>query len=129
MSLAHGKYTIEVEGNIILLRLFGAFNEQGTKLFTTQMIQTIDALNKKPFCILVNDLEVTGGTPEAYAELERYNQWLNKQKLLAKAMVIKSAVTLAIIDRYAPARQQQNIAVFDNEPDAISWLKSTQNLA
>ena len=65
-----------------------------------------------------------GGTPEAYKELEDYNKWLNSQNLLAKAMVINSMITLDIINMYSPSRGEQKSETFDNETDAIAWLKT-----
>lgn len=101
----------------------GSFNELGAENFTLAMREAIVTFNGKAFSILVDDLEVIGGTPQAYAELESYNQWLNSQNMIAKAMVIDSPVTLAIIEKYAPSREKQNIAIFDNRADAIYWLK------
>lgn len=126
MTVAHGEHNIKVQDNIIFLKLFGSFNDAGTENFTRAMKKTIATFNGSPFSILVDDLEVIGGTPEAYAELESYNQWLNGQNMIAKAMVIDSPVTLAIIEKYAPSREQQNIAIFNNQVDAVNWLKTQQ---
>jgi len=123
LTVPHGEYKLNIDGNILNLQLIGAFNEIGAQQFTSAMKASIKALNGQPFAILVNDLEVIGGTPEAYAELEEYNQWLNTQKLVAKAMVIISPITLAIVDKYAPSRNEQNIAVFNTEEPALIWLK------
>ncbi len=125
MTVAHGEHTIDIQGDIILLKLIGSFNEMGAAKFTKGMKDAILSLKGAPFAILVDDLEVIGGTPEAYAELELYNQWLNTQNMRAKAMVIDSPVTLAIIEKYAPSRAKQNISIFNNRDDAILWLKAS----
>jgi len=124
VSEAHGEHFIRVDENIIYVTLIGSFNDIGAENVTRAMKATINRFNGTAFSILVNDLKVSGATPEAYAVVENYNQWLNGQNMTAKAVVISSSVTLAIIEKYAPSRQQQNIATFDNEPDAIAWLKS-----
>jgi len=126
MTIAHGEHRINIQDGIIYLKLIGSFNDVGAKNFTRAMKEAITTFKGASFSILVDDLEVIGGTPEAYAELEKYNQWLNTQNMCAKAMVIDSPVTLAIIEKYAPSRDQQNISVFNNQTDAVKWLKTQQ---
>jgi hypothetical protein len=65
-----------------------------------------------------------GATPEAYQELENYNVWLNSQKLIGKAMVITSSITLDVIDKLSPSRAAQQTKNFSNEDDAMKWLQS-----
>lgn len=124
MTIAHGEHQISIQDSIIYLKLIGSFNDVGAKNFTDAMKTVIATFNGATFAILVDDLDVIGGTPEAYAELEKYNIWLNTQNMRAKAMVIDSPVTLAIINKYAPSREYQNIDVFDNRAEAVTWLKT-----
>ena len=99
------------------------FNELGVKKFTDAVRQFVGSLNGRAFGVLINDLKLEGGTPEAYAELEEYNQWLNTQHLVAKAMVIESSTHRDIINKLSPSRSQQNIEYFKSEQDALTWLK------
>ncbi len=122
--MEHGGHSIVVNGNIIVLKLTGAFNEYGVFKFTQDVKGVIESFNGKIFSILVNNLELLGGTPEAYAELEKYNKWLNNQNMVAKAMVIKSSATLGIINSLVPSIKLQNMKDFDNKYEAIEWLKS-----
>lgn len=124
MSVEHGEVTIEVRGNIIIARTVGAFNEYGAQKFTQGIRSAVDDMQGDSFLILINNLEFLGGTPEAYQVLETYNVWLNQQKLIAKAMVITSNITLDVIDKLSPSRASQQTKRFDNEADAVIWLKS-----
>ncbi|WP_158769795.1 hypothetical protein [Paraglaciecola sp. L1A13] len=124
MSLEHGNYSISVEGNIIILELSGCFNEYGTQALTKNIIATIETFHGAPFSIVVSNLAVEGFTPEAYTELNRYNIWLNTQNMVAKAMVSKINALVKIDDIRIPAKSAQNVAVFNNIPDAIKWLHS-----
>lgn len=124
MTIAHGEHQISIQDSIIYLKLIGSFNDVGAKNFTDAMKTVIATFNGAAFAILVDDLDVIGGTPEAYAELEKYNIWLNTQNMRAKAMVIDSPVILAIINKYAPSREYQNIDVFVNRAEAVTWLKT-----
>ncbi|UUO25007.1 hypothetical protein FGD67_18650 [Colwellia sp. M166] len=125
MVIAHGEVSIFLQNeNIIIAKLKGAFNEYGAQEYTDGIKQIITQLDGQNFSILINLLELMGGTPEAYKELEDYNKWLNSQNLLAKAMVINSMITLDIINMYSPSRGEQKSETFDNETDAIAWLKT-----
>jgi hypothetical protein len=124
MDTEHGEVTITVQNNIIMVKLQGAFNEYGAKKYTEGVKLVIKNFNGQRFAILVDNLEMLGGTPEAYQELEQHNKWLNTQNLIAKAMVISSAVTIDIIDLLSPARKIQTCKNFDNIKDAINWLET-----
>ncbi len=124
MSREHGDVAIEVNDNIIIVRTFGAFNEYGTQQYTNGVRAIVNDLKGQSFSILVNNLDFLGGTPEAYQELENYNLWLNQQKLIGKAMVITSNITLDVINKLSPSRASQQTRSFENEKDAINWLQS-----
>jgi len=124
MNNEHGEALIHVEENIIVAKLIGAFNGEGAKKYTNGMKKAVKDLQGKSFLMLVNDLKLEGGTPEALQELEKYNSWLTTQKLIAKAMVVKSNMLIEIIDKFSPSQKLQKYAFFDNEKDAYTWLKS-----
>jgi hypothetical protein len=125
MHIEHGEVTIEIIDNIILVRSVGAFNEYGAKKYTEGIKAAINGLSsKKFFSILTNNLKFLGATPEAYQVLEAYNLWLNTQNLIAKAMVITSSTTLDVINMFSPSRSLQQNENFDNEAEALAWLKS-----
>jgi len=124
MVIEHGEVAIEVRGNIIIARTVGAFNEYGAQRYTNGVRTIVEGLQEQSFSILINNLEFQGATPEAYQELEEYNAWLNKQKLIGKAMVITSNITLDVIDKLSPSRASQQTRSFDNEKEALNWLKS-----
>jgi len=124
VDIEHGEVIMTVHNNIIIVKLIGAFNEFGAKKYTDGIKELIDNLHGESFSILINNLEMEGGTPEAYDELEKYNQWLNTQKLTAKAMVITSIATIDLIDQLSPSRKLQHCKNFDNEAEAIYWLET-----
>ena len=124
MGIEHGEVSISLKGNIIVVRNVGAFNEYGAQKYTNGVEAIVDDLKDTSFSILVNNLEFQGATPEAYQELEKYNVWLNQQKLIAKAMVITSNTILDVINKLSPSRASQQTRSFDNEEDAMSWLQT-----
>ncbi|EPJ53697.1 MAG: hypothetical protein OFPI_09530 [Osedax symbiont Rs2] len=123
MFKGHGDSLVSIQGNIISITLRGTCNEFDFQDIGPKVEQAVAQYNGKKFCILVNDLEFIGATPEAYQEFQVLNQWLNTQQMLAKAIVITSASTLATIKSRVPAIIVQNIQVFDVEENAIIWLQ------
>ena len=124
MNIEHGEVIITTHNNIIIVKLIGGFNEFGAKKYTNGVKELVANFNGENFSILINNLEMEGGTPEAYDELEQYNKWLNTQKLTAKAMVISSIAAAHIIDHLSPSRKLQRCKSFDNEADAMHWLEN-----
>jgi len=100
MNLEHGIFTVTVDTNIIIITMKGSFNEFGARA----LIDSIKAKIK-------------------YKEINKYNEWLNDQNMIAKARVAKSTVTLDIDNRLIPAIKKQNIKIFEDVPAAIEWLK------
>ncbi len=126
MHNEHGEVHIHREGNIIVSELNGAFNMEGAQKYIQGMKEAVKEFQGKSFLMLVNDLKLEGGTPEAFQELEQYNHWLTTQNLIAKAIVLESIVTIDLIDRLSPSQKQQTYKIFDNENDAFTWLRSLE---
>ncbi|NVK44434.1 MAG: STAS/SEC14 domain-containing protein [Oceanospirillaceae bacterium] len=123
----HGDREVFLHEDIITARFIGLFNEHGARRITNEIRECVAQMQGKPFAILIDDLQLSGGTPEAYVVLEEYNQWLNTQKLVAKAMVLTSKAHKAIIDKLSPSRLEQNIQYFIDEDSALDWLRSELN--
>lgn len=124
MELPHGNYSIVVEEHIITVSLTDSFNQAGAEALTNDIKRTISRFKGKPFSIMVIDTTVSGNTPDAYEEINKYNKWLNEQNLIAKALVVSSGAIRKINDVRIPAKAKQNVRSFDNVPDALVWLKN-----
>lgn len=128
MTLKHGESTIILKGNIIHITLEGAFNEYGAKEVSATTREIINTLNQKEFLILANLLNLNGATPEAFSISNEFNAWLNNQNMVAKAIVIQSDTVKEIDKHWVPSKAIQNIEYFDNEDDALIWLKKQLQL-
>lgn len=124
MRLDHGEGIISVNDNVITVKIQGVYNQEGVVELRKKLSPIIENFHADGFKILANYLEAEGGTPDAYNEVNRFNIWLNEKNLIAKAVVINSAVISSILDSRTPARQLQNIKSFDNTIAAIQWLES-----
>lgn len=119
----HGEYSVELFGNIIVSTLKGSFNEVGTMKYTELVKAKIATLANAPFAMLIDDIALEGGTPEAYKVLNDYNTWLLEQPLVAKALVINSTLQKAITLKLTPSLTKQNIEYFDDKASAMEWLE------
>lgn len=127
MNLIHGDFEVSFIGNILLVKLIGSFNEFGAMELTTVIKQKVKSLQGLAFCMLVDDIELHGFTPEAYQVVEEYNKWLNKQSLAAKAFLTQSLVQEELHDYFVPSKKEQNVKAFCELKTAIQWLKSQSN--
>jgi len=123
MSVEHGEFSISLEGKIIKTKLIGSFNEFGAKRYAEAVIEVVKQLEGKPFAILVNNLDLFGGTPEAYQVLDQYNIWVNQQNMLAKAFVFDAAILATIMKNMSPSMKADNIQMFKTLEAAESWLE------
>jgi len=125
LNIEHGENTIIAKENIIHITLKGAFNEYGAIDVSKKTMEIIRNFNQKRFMLLVNLLNLDGATPEAFNISNEFNEWLNSQNMVAKAIVITSQVIKAIDQQWVPSKVVQNVEYFDSEDDALRWLKNS----
>lgn len=124
-SSSYGKFTVSLlSERIIYAKLIGSFSERGISDYINQVKTIISDFAGKPFAMLINNLEIEGGTPEAYQTLDNYNHWLNQQAIVAKAYIIDDNVTKHILLTRTPSLKQQNIAFFKTVNEAQDWLEA-----
>ncbi len=119
----HGRHQVELVGNILQVKLIGSFNDEGVRAYSLSVQQAIEHLKGQPFAMLIDDLDVEGGTPEAFEELDKYNLWLATKPIIAKAFIIKSLALKEIILERTPALKNQEIAFFEDHVSALAWLQ------
>lgn len=119
---SHGTTEVLLDPPLIRVRAAGRFNLAGCKRFCEKVGAAVREMGESPFGMLIDNLDFEGGTPDAYAELDRFNAWLNTRPMVAKAMVVRSDVLLSIMDQLAPSRRQQNIQGFGTLAEGERWL-------
>ncbi|MBL4910392.1 MAG: hypothetical protein JKX78_10335 [Alteromonadaceae bacterium] len=124
MTLAHGDSIVEFKDKIIFVALDGAFNKEGVADWIQKIKVIINNLNGERFGMLMDMREALGGTPESFELSNQYNAWLNKQNLVAKALIYGSSVFEDMDKTLVPSKKYQNTKVFDNAEQAKLWLVS-----
>jgi len=121
-NLSHGTYVLTYQNNIIEVTLSGAFNEYGVIDWTNAIKKTIASFNGEKFCILMDLRKALGGTPEAFEQANQYNDWLNSQNMVAKAVIFENAVLAEIERVMVSAKRFQKIKNFHDIIEARQWL-------
>ncbi len=125
MFEAHGQYLINLTpGNIISIRLYGSFNEQGASEYGRDLKKVVSSLEDKCFKLLIDINEFEGGTPEAFAFADNINHWLIENGMLAQAIVSKSQVKFETAVAFEPHLNLDKTKNFNKLEDAIFWLNN-----
>jgi len=119
----HGELDMSLDKNIILVTLTGPFNEMGVENWTKEVKAQIESFSGSHFFILMDNTNYGGFTAEASAISNEFNVWLNEQSMVAKAVVQPSSLAIKMNRKNIPALAKQNIEYFDNEEQALIWLK------
>lgn len=122
MKLEHGQSEIVIEGQIIHVRLIGAFNDFGANEYIRKVKQAILSFENSAIVMLIDDRALDGGTPESYQLIDEYNQWCKTQNILGKAIVTTNIPSANIIQSNAKSYLSQDVRFFNNIPDALQWL-------
>lgn len=120
--MARAHHQVRCEQGIIHLTLSGSFSEKDVKSYVTEMKKTISELDGKPFSILVNNLELIGATPAAYAASNEYNEWLSQQNIIANAAVYPNSLLSHLDKKWVSSKQKYRYETFQNLDLAKQWL-------
>ncbi|AWB67104.1 hypothetical protein C2869_11965 [Saccharobesus litoralis] len=124
MALPQGEYSIDLDEDVILIRIKGGFSLQHTTQLVTDIKDTVQSFGNQPFSILVNALAFGGALNDSYQVFEELNQWLNTKPMKGKANVMQSLTLKSLSDNRIPSRLEQNLRIFSNESEALEWLHS-----
>ncbi len=118
----HGNYKIKVIGEIIIIRLYNAWNEDCSRAFLNDYKNIIVKKRFKQFGVLADLRKIEGATPEAIKLFQNITAWAYEQGQIARAIVYNSEfkkyiVELALEDGLFPTQ------AFDKEKTAMDWLK------
>lgn len=124
MRKQSGHTSLCVNEEIISVTLSGVFSEKEALNYKALLFDAIHTLRGKPFCMLVDNTGVEGGTPEAFSVLEDINTALPSFSLIAKAYVYKSDIIMGIVKQRVLALKKINKRNFTDYQDAMAWLAS-----
>ena len=120
----HGTFSVKTEGQVVIVKLFGSFNELGARTLTDSFRKEVESLNDLPFAELIDAQKLEGIIPEGFELIEDFNIWQStEKKLVALAIVTDSTVIRAIARKNLPSQMNLNLREFDNRELALQWLR------
>lgn len=121
--LEHGLYSVHIEGNIVIGRVIGSHNEYDVLAATNAFKNAIASFNGKPFGEIIDARDLEGVTPEGFAEIERYNNWLVANGVKARAFVVSNTVLPAIVKNRMKELKELKTREFSDIEQAKIWLQ------
>ena len=124
MELAHGRFELDWQGDVLVVRVIDDWNEFGVQNLQRAALASRTRHATKPWAMLVDAREWGLATPEALAQWPRFIEAAHEQGLVAVARVLPSqfheVVVREIIQRTDPLVQQASLA----SPEAAwDWLR------
>ncbi len=120
----HGKYNLSVQGQIIVVQVFQAWNLECVKGYFQDFKIFVQKQKFKQFGVLVDLRKFEGGTPEGIVYFGKISQWANDNGQIARAQIINSSLTEYILKQSTEGKEVFPIQSFDDVPQAMAWLVS-----
>ncbi|MEP4888714.1 MAG: STAS/SEC14 domain-containing protein [Aliiglaciecola sp.] len=124
MKTPLGSYEFKVEGRIVYQTFTGMFSGKTARTYLRETKQLITQFEGKAFCMLIDIREMEGLTPDGYNMIDNFNQWVNTQNLVAKAIVVSNDVVGKIVSSRVPELKKQNVKYFEDIQTAIKWVNN-----
>jgi len=117
----HGSYSFEWQGDILVLSLFGGFNEQAINRFFLQVTESILTSARPRWVLLSSVDEAMLGSPEVISIIKSAYMWGIDHGCVAAAISGANLVVRSIFSSYFEdlAFNTQN---FDEKSEALLWL-------
>jgi hypothetical protein len=122
----HGEFDLSLQGNIIVARLHGSWNEEAAEAFEHEFIKLASQLIDKPWGHLVYFDDWDLGVPEINPIIERLVTWCIQNNLKRAAqiygasLVKKHFIDIMIVEQFGEFQRQ----AFIEETLAVEWLAS-----
>lgn len=117
---AHGNWKLEWQGEVLTIRLFGAFNQEGLVELAEHVKSSIASHNiSKWYLLEILDAEAMV-TPEALAQLKALYDWYFASGCRSHALISKNVLQKEISLEISESR----VVFFDNETNALAHFKS-----
>jgi len=120
----HGSFDMDVDGQVIVVKVYGAWNFETTSRWCDEYKQHIDAIKNKPWTRLM-DLslwELT--TPDVWELVDKVNHWANSNNQQHEVVICPLSIQKHLLERAHQVLTNVEIKFCDNLSEAKNWLKS-----
>ncbi|MCL6416248.1 hypothetical protein MIB92_11345 [Aestuariirhabdus sp. Z084] len=116
---SHGKLALEWQGELLIVRPQGPFNEEGVAKARRHLIQSIKNSQHNYWLRLEIWDEESLGSPRVMAQVNELFQWCQDHGCQSTAVVVCNRIQAGIIE----SQFIDDIAVFDDTEHALDWLE------
>lgn len=121
---AHGSFSLELRGNILVFRAAGAWNKETAIQFATQANQKLKPIAGQPWCIFSHISNWELSTPDCNPFLKATVQEGVNNGLRCEAVLNTTGqIKLEQFNLSMPDEGDFKRAFFSTEEDALAWLK------
>jgi ABC-type glycerol-3-phosphate transport system substrate-binding protein len=124
----HGKYELEVRGEIFILRFYQNLNEECARDFFAAYKSFVLEKKIKQFGVLADFRAFEGATPEALRYIGKIFPWAMAQGQIAMAQIIDSILKEYMVNQPSQGQDLFPIQTFKDESSALVWIEN-QGLA
>lgn len=125
MFQAHGDFDIQLRGNILFVKAWGAMNAEAESLVYDTVLDAIAPLKGRPWAFLIDSTEWELGTPEFAQKLSEHMETFVKKGLKRGAHVTGSGCAKRIqIESIKADPSLHERRFFISVEEAIAWLSS-----
>jgi len=126
MFAAHGKYTLDLTGEVIIVQFYDTWNKECSIQFLNDYTKYV--LGKCPgrFGVLADLTTLKGATPESVSYFHKISEWGQQNGQIARAQLIDTEFKLFTIQTLQKGNDHYPIASFTDKISALVWLKEQE---
>ena len=125
-SDAHGSFSLETQGNIVIATLRGAWNIEGAMAYFQELERVVARYDKQPWCRVVDYRDYDLHTPEVTAAQPKLSLWCQLQGCVDQVYVGCNSVDLKALD-FSYADSGMTYVACDTVEEAVRYCQSVLN--
>ncbi|GLS91373.1 hypothetical protein GCM10007916_24420 [Psychromonas marina] len=119
----HGRFDMQVEEQVIVLKVYGAWNFETTSRWCHEYKDHIDAIKDKPWARLMDLTLWELTTPDVWELVDQVNQWANANNQQYDVVICPLSIQKQLLARAHQVLTNVEIVFCDNLIEARNWLK------
>ncbi|GAA5214130.1 hypothetical protein ACFSJ3_04070 [Corallincola platygyrae] len=119
----HGRYQIELQDRVVIVRFFDAWNEETSRRMCAEFLQVASTIADKPWACLVDLVHWGLGGPEVMAPIIEVNNWCTENNQAMEAVVCTVKLQEVLLRELQKALPKTESQFFETESEARAWLR------
>ena len=115
---AHGDFTLFWDGDLLVVKTFGPFNELGLKIIISKIRESILNMGLESWRKMEIWDEETLGSPDVVATSQEVAKWYKDNGCIASAIIVCNSLQEQLVDKITT----NNTKSFRDQETAMNWL-------